>query len=72
MNHKPRLEAYNSLLFDKANLKCMRVIIKYRHEVFTVSLLNPIFLNYLTIGACGAETSILFIFEFSGKAIRAL
>jgi len=31
MNHKPQLEPYNSLLFDKANLKCARVIIKHRH-----------------------------------------
>ena len=37
MNHKPQLEAYYSMIFYKANLKCIRVIIKHRHEVFTVS-----------------------------------
>jgi len=37
MNHKPQLETYYSMLFDKANLKRIRVIIKHRHEVFTVS-----------------------------------
>jgi len=37
MNHKPQLEAYYSLLFDKANLKCMRVIIKHRHQLINVS-----------------------------------
>jgi len=37
MNHKPQVEAYNSLLFDKANLKCKRVIIKHRHELINVS-----------------------------------
>jgi len=37
MNHKPQLEPYNSLLFDKANLKRAGVIIKYRHELFNVS-----------------------------------
>jgi hypothetical protein len=57
MNHKPQLEPYDSLLFDKANLKCMSVIIKHRHDLFTVSQLS----RYFTIGARGAETSTLLI-----------
>jgi hypothetical protein len=68
MNHKPQLEAYYSMIFDKVNLKCIRVIIKHRHEVFAVSFL----IHYLTIGACGAETSTLLIAAFSGNARRAL
>ena len=68
MNHKPPLEAYYSMLFDKANLKRIRVIIKHRHEVFTVSSIQI----YLTMGARGAETSTLFIAAFSGNAISAL
>ena len=68
MNHKPQLEPYNSLLFDKANLKCIRVIIKHRRDLFNVSQ----FSIYLTIGACGADTSTLLIDAFSGKANKAL
>ena len=68
MNHKPQLEAYYSMLFDKANLKCIRVIIKHRHDLFNVSQIQ----NYLTIGACGAETSTLVISAFSGNALSAL
>jgi hypothetical protein len=71
MNHKPQLEPYNSLLFDKANLKCIRVIIKHRHVLFNVSQ-KLLFKNYLTIGACGADRSTLLIAEFSGSAKSAL
>jgi hypothetical protein len=68
MNHKPQLEPYNSLLFYRANLKWMGVIIKHRHELINVSQS----FNYLTIGACGADTSTLFICAFSGSAMSAL
>ena len=71
MNHKPQLEPYNSLLFDKVNLKRIRVIINHRHELFNVSQNQKVF-NYLTIGACGADTSTLFISAFSGSAKSAL
>jgi len=71
MKHKPQLEAYISLLFYKANLKCIRVIIKHRHELINVSQ-KIVLDSYLTIGAFGAETSTLFISEFSGSAIKAL
>ena len=68
MKHKPQLEAYNSTLFYKANLKCIRVIIKHRHDLFNVSRIKI----YFTIGACGADTSTLLIAAFSGNAIIAL
>ena len=68
MNHKPQLEPYNSLLFYRANLKRIRVIIKHRRDLFNVSQ----FSIYLTIGACGADTSTLLIDAFSGKANKAL
>ena len=72
MNHKPHLEAYNSTFFYKVNLKRMGVIIKHRHELFNVSPKSKLQANHLTIGACGAETSILFMSAFSGRAITAL
>jgi hypothetical protein len=71
MNHKPPVEAYNSLLFDKANLKRIRVIIKHRHEFINVSQ-KLVLENYLTIGAVGADTSTRLISAFSGRAIKAL
>ena len=72
MNHKPQLESYDSILFYEANLKCIRVIINYRHELINVSQQSYFYESYLTIGACGADTSTLFIFAFSGSAINAL
>lgn len=55
------------MLFDKANVKCARILSKYR-----LALFFRVENNYLTIGACGAERSTLLIFEFSGCAIKAL
>ena len=72
MNHKPHVEAYNSTFFYKANLKRRGVIIKHRHELFNVSKKSKLLAIHLTIGACGAETSILFMSAFSGSAISAL
>jgi len=37
MNCKPPVEAYNSMLFDRANLKAIALLIKHRHELFDVS-----------------------------------
>ncbi len=47
------------------------MIINHRHELFTVSQNQKVFI-YLTIGACGADTSTLFISAFSGSAKSAL
>lgn len=37
MNRKPQVEAYNSSLFDKANLNAIELLINHRHELFDVS-----------------------------------
>ena len=74
MNHKPLVEPYNSLLFDEPNLKRAGAIIKHRHELINVSrhsIFFPISEVYLTIGACGADTSIRSIVAFSESAMSA-
>ena len=74
MNYKPLVEPYNSLLFDEPNLKRLRVIIKHRHGLFNVSFFRYLKRSkfYLTIGACGADTSIRVTAAFSLSAISAL
>ena len=55
------------MLLDKAKLKRARRLIKHREQLF-FRVEN----NYFTIGAWGADRSILFAFEFSGNANSAL